>query len=425
MSPAAPGVSLRKFSSSMNVQMRYVAKALFMAFVMLANGPALAAGDVTPINVGSCFTIESKLLHEKRSYCVHLPASYQQVGAEKKRYPVLFMLDGENFFVTATGVVDFLSSGINGNYVIPEMIVVGVTNTERTRDMTPSHSLSHTGGIGDFSSSGGGAVFLSFLAQELVPQIEHDYRTMHYRVLAGHSFAGLEAINAFQNKPQLFQAVIAIDPSLWWDHEFMLKEARTMAFSPSNTKKNRLYIALANTPSIDGIYAGIASTHMNAIRAYAQLMSQNASFRTRFKLDYFPAEEHGSVPLLALYGGLKFVFDKYQLTLAAGLNHPENITTHFDQVSDMLGVRFLPSEQLINVLGYMAMNDLQEHAKAIALFSLNTAYYPDSANAYDSLGKAYVCIGNKELAIENYRKSVELDPNSENGQAWLKKLGAH
>jgi tetratricopeptide (TPR) repeat protein len=141
-------------------------------------------------------------------------------------------------------------------------------------------------------------------------------------------------------------------------------------------------------------------------------------------LDYFPSEEHGSVPLMALYKGLEFIFKHYKLTFAEGLNHPEHIAAHFDKVSAMLGTRFLPPEQLINVMGYMVLNDLKEPAKAIALFTLNTTCYPQSANAYDSLGEAYASIGKKDMAIKNYEKSVELNPDNANGKAWLKKLNS-
>jgi predicted alpha/beta superfamily hydrolase len=397
-----------------------VVAALFASMLALFSCASYAAQVSAPVNIGSCTIIESKVLHEPRKYCVHLPPSYAYAGSAQRRYPVLYMLDGENFFVSAADVTDFMSAGVNGNYAIPEMIVIGVNNTSRTRDLTPSHSLSHSGGTGDLSSSGGGAAFLSFLDQELIPQVEHDYRTMPYRILAGHSLAGLTAINAFQNKPQMFQATIAIDPSLWWDGELMLKEAKA---SPSaGTGSNRLYVALANSPSIDGIYAHIASTHMNAIRAYAQFMEANTGFRPRFKLDYFPAEEHGSVPLIALYGGLQFIFENYKLTFAEGLNHPEHINEHFEKVSATLGARFLPPEQLVNVMGYMALNDLKDPAKAIALFSLNTANYPQSANAYDSLGEVCAATGKKEQAIESYEKSVELNPGNTNGKMWLQKL---
>ena len=61
---------------------------------------------------------------------------------------------------------------------------------------------------------------------------------------------------------------------------------------------------------------------------------------------------------------------------------------------------------------------------AILVFRKNVELHPDSWNAYDSLGEAYMKNGDKELAVKNYRKSVELNPANENGLVALKKLGA-
>jgi CubicO group peptidase (beta-lactamase class C family) len=81
------------------------------------------------------------------------------------------------------------------------------------------------------------------------------------------------------------------------------------------------------------------------------------------------------------------------------------------------------SESQMNSLGYeyLAERKLKE---AIAVFKLNVDTYPKSSNVYDSLGEAYAAAGEKELAIKNYEKSVELDPNNEGGIEALKKLKA-
>ena len=56
------------------------------------------------------------------------------------------------------------------------------------------------------------------------------------------------------------------------------------------------------------------------------------------------------------------------------------------------------------------------------VFKLNVTDYPQSANAYDSLAEAYMTGGDKELAIRNYRRSVELNPGNTNAVEMLKKL---
>ena len=84
--------------------------------------------------------------------------------------------------------------------------------------------------------------------------------------------------------------------------------------------------------------------------------------------------------------------------------------------------RYNVSEQEINTLGYMLLRD-EKIEEAVAIFKLNVAEHPKSWNVYDSLGEAYMKQGEKELAIENYQKSLELNPNNENGKNMLEKLG--
>jgi hypothetical protein len=80
------------------------------------------------------------------------------------------------------------------------------------------------------------------------------------------------------------------------------------------------------------------------------------------------------------------------------------------------------SEQEINTLGYMLLRD-EKTTEAIEIFKLNVSEHPKAWNVYDSLGEAYMKQGEKELAVENYQKSLELNPNNENGKEMLKKLG--
>jgi tetratricopeptide (TPR) repeat protein len=84
--------------------------------------------------------------------------------------------------------------------------------------------------------------------------------------------------------------------------------------------------------------------------------------------------------------------------------------------------RFDISEQEINTLGYMLLRD-NKTEEAIEIFKLNVSEHPKAWNVYDSLGEAYMKQGEKELAIENYQKSLELNPGNQNGKDMLKKLG--
>jgi hypothetical protein len=82
---------------------------------------------------------------------------------------------------------------------------------------------------------------------------------------------------------------------------------------------------------------------------------------------------------------------------------------------------FYVSENRLNILGYRYLGQ-HKYQQALAIFKLNVEFYPESANCYDSLGEAYMKNGNTELAIKNYRKSLELNPNNQNAERKLKVL---
>src|SRR2546421_720896 len=88
------------------------------------------------------------------------------------------------FAVALSGLVQFMSAGINGNIQIPELIIVAIPNTARNRDLTPTHSLKGSDGkeTPSFALSGGGEAFERFLKEELIPHIEAQYRTIPYRI---------------------------------------------------------------------------------------------------------------------------------------------------------------------------------------------------------------------------------------------------
>ena len=119
-------------------------------------------------------------------------------------------------------------SSVNGNTICPEMIVVGIPNTDRTRDLTPTHVNADPPFMdSNFTkTSGGGEKFIEFIEKEVMPHIDSAYPTEPYKILIGHSFGGLTAMNTLIHHTTLFNAYIVIDPSMWWDHKKLLAETK-------------------------------------------------------------------------------------------------------------------------------------------------------------------------------------------------------
>ena len=83
-------------------------------------------------------------------------------------------------------------------------------------------------------------------------------------------------------------------------------------------------------------------------------------------------------------------------------------------------VHFSHSEDDLNNWGYALLN--KDVTAAVEVFKLNTMLHPESANAFDSLGEAYIKAGNTQMAIENYRRSLALNPKNTNAVKMLKQI---
>jgi len=361
------------------------------------------------IVIGTKYILHSNILNEDREYWVSLPESYSKEESSYKRYPVLIVLDGNAHFKSITGMVNYMSSGHNGNRRIPEMIVVAIQNVNRRRDFTPDKTITKRE-----NDSGGGDRFLSFLEDELIPELDQKYRTDPYRILFGHSLGGLLATHAYMKEKTLFNSLIAVDPSFGtWDAETMDKKLDAVN---EQSFERFIYIATANWGKRN------IRNRDRHVRLYEAL---NSKCKGEFpaKLEYFENENHGSVPIIAFHNGISAIFEGYGISYR-DVESKEQLTQHFLSLSQRLSWNFSPPEYLVNRIGYRMLQSRNESdkSKALAFFILNTENFPNSFNAYDSLGEVYDALGDKKKAIENYKKSLELYPNNAHARMKIESL---
>jgi predicted alpha/beta superfamily hydrolase len=192
--------------------------------------------------------IPSKALAETRVVNVYVPPGYD--GKAVLRYPVLYMLDGgvEEDFPHLSSTVDALIQ--SGD--IPPMLLVGIENTERRRDLTGPTTVDADREIAQVV--GGSAAFREFIASELIPQIRMFYQVNDDTAIIGESLAGLFAVETMFLKPDLFDTYIALDPSLWWNAEQWWREAGSR-LDGSLAIRARLYLASAGD-------SGTATAHL-------------------------------------------------------------------------------------------------------------------------------------------------------------------
>lgn len=324
-------------------------------------------------------TIESKVLGETRSILVHVPPGY---GAGNARYPVVYMTDAHGAQnPMMVGIVD--QQAASGT--IPNMIIVGIQNIDRSRDLTPTND----GGGGRV---GGGAKFLKFIETEVIPVVEANYRTEPYRVIAGHSLGGLFAIYTFVERPELFNAYIAASPVLHWDDKIIIKRAAAMLKEPKDWKKS-MFVSIANEPD----YVSGFNDFQDTLRK-----SKPKSFEFEFR--QFKEDNHGSGVLPAYLAGLRKVYEGWQPPPSGTI---ADLDDHYRRLSSRFGYRIPVPEDVMNRAGYGLLG-LKRFDEAISAFKRNVETYPQSANVYDSLADAYETNGQLKLAAENYKRSIEL-----------------
>ena len=242
-------------------------------------------GQSDKVVLGTIDSIDSKILKEKRKIWVYVPNGGTIDLYSKQKYPVVYLLDGDAHFYSVVGMIQQLSQ-VNGNTVCPEMIVVGIPNTDRTRDLTPTHIDIDAPYLDSASAktSGGGEQFISFIEHELAPFIESKYPTSPYKMLIGHSFGGLTVMQTFVHHTNLFDSYICIDPSMWWDKKKLLEETKMFL---SNTKLDgkSFYLGVANTMNEGLDIKSVVKDTTIAIDNFKKALALKENPETRRKLE--------------------------------------------------------------------------------------------------------------------------------------------
>jgi predicted alpha/beta superfamily hydrolase len=337
-----------------------------------------------PIENGIRVKFNSRIMGEERTIWIRVPASYNEASSSTQTYPVIYVLDGKSAFFPVTGVVSFMSEEDHVNYQIPEMIVVGVDTENRFRDLTPIKSTKQANGEESktpaqklmMSGSGGGEQFLNFLKEEVFTYIEKNYRTNPFRIYVGHSLGGLTATYTFLKHPDLFNATISIDPSLWWDGAKYVNEAPELLKTMPKDQIRKYYVSVIDSSS----YGGSLQFHTNAIFNIGKAMENVSSKNIQYKVDYIANTDHSSIPMLSWYNGLLFIFEGYHKSHFDYMKDPDLIESHFKEVESKIGLKMNPSQDIFKILvHYLTSPDRYPDAvKARKVLNMALKYYPAS-----------------------------------------------
>jgi len=277
--------------------MRWTAIGAF-GLALVSPSPECLAQDPPGVPEIRHHLLSSRNVDEEYSILVSLPEGY---AGSQAAYPVLYVLDAEKSFGLARDVVDWLSWARE----IPRMIVVGIAYGEstqqwwqkRSRDLTPFPDRSKI--WGEWPLAGGGGAFRRFLALELVPFIESQYRANADRVLVGISLGGLFGAYDLLSSDRLFGRYLLVSPAYGWDYDAILKTETDHSGSS------------ASLPA--SVYSALGTEDEEAVREPWHRFNAQITGRgydgLRFRSEVFEGETHISVFPIALTHGLKWLFE--------------------------------------------------------------------------------------------------------------------
>lgn len=229
-----------------------------------------------PIPEYESFTIKSSNVNEDRVINIWLPENY---SSRSDSLPVMYMVDGgikEDF----PHIANTLSKLIKEEKIKP-LILVGIENTQRRRDLTGFTEVEKDKKIAPIV--GGSEKFRTFISEELFPEINKRYRTTKEKSLIGESASGLFVMETFFLTPNMFNTYIAFDPSLWWNNQYLVKTAKEhlTKFPPD---KKVLWFAGSNATDISPY-----------TRELAAILKTENPVMVKWEYSDEPTEEHTTI----------------------------------------------------------------------------------------------------------------------------------
>lgn len=259
------------------LMMKRICLLLFVFGLVFLNRMQAQQTDNDPVPVHDSFTLYATGIGEMRTINVWAPPEYYK---SNEPLPVMYMADGgivgEDFPHVAQTMAEMIASK-----EIPPMLLVGIQNTQRRRDLTGPTEVKKDKEIAPIV--GGSAAFRSFIKEELIPDIQRRYRTTEKKGILGESLSGLFVMETFFLTPELFDYYIAFDPSLWWNHHYWVNKASEQ-LQKLPAKEIRLWFAGSGTKDI--------SRHT---RALSNILKKQPNTYLHWHYEDCPKERHATI----------------------------------------------------------------------------------------------------------------------------------
>ncbi len=321
-----------------------------------------------------------------RELKIQLPRNYEE--NTEKYYPLILVLDGDFLFEIVAGNVDYTSYWAD----MPEALVVGINQVEtRSEDLFVSDAT--------FFPTQDGAKFYEFLGAELMPYLEENYRLGTFKVAVGHG-ASANFINFYSfRKTPLFQAYIALSPSMSPYMDSNLTEQLADLKSPLF-----YYMSTASEDFRD---------HRKDITALNTKLEAIDSNHLFYAFDNFDGLDHYGLVNTSIPKALQHIFlvfqpisrteyKKYILPLET--SPVAYLTEKYDRIETLFGIE---KQILLNdfraIASALDKKEQFEYFKDLAKLARES--YPDSVLHNYYMGRFYEATGNPKKAMKTYREA--------------------
>lgn len=337
--------------------------------------------------------IKSEKLGEERRITIGLPASYE--ANKDKKYPVLYLLDGDYLFDPFSGAVSY------GNYWddIPEMIIIGIHQNkdgERFDDTT----IDQNTGL-PFEK---GAKFFEFIGAELIPYIEKKYRTSPFRIIAGHDLTAGFANFYLYKETSIFNAYICLSPEL------------------ANKMEVRIPEKFAKIKEPIFFYLSAADGDIKKIKEPIDKLNSNIKIANNplvnYKYEVFKGTTHYTEVLHSIPSALYQIFEVYRPINSAEYNdkiavlqsgYAEYLENKYNTMSQVLGVQIPVRMSDFKVIENIILrnNAYSELGKMAEIGNVN---YPKAMLGEYELGLMYEKQGDPKHASKKYQNASQMEP---------------
>lgn len=342
-------------------------------------------GEAITYQAGFHYSFDSKVLSEQRELLIHLPDDYEK---SDKKYPVIYVLDGNGHFKHATSAITYLKT----QNFMPEAILIGITNNSGTRGRD----------LGNGSDK-----FWSYIKSDVVSFIEKNYRTSKHKTIFGHSMAGAFVMRRFIEDPSWFNSYIAASPGMRND---VVKEYQD--FFTQNQSK----LEVLQNQSFYFTMAGVAAEgteNVQIVTEIAALIKQKAPKTFNWGYQYLPQHAHMTTPYTTFYEGITQTFNDYQPPKIASYHEyneqggMKGIESRYQKRAAKYQTAAEVPDSLVRRLGGILFDD-DHKDEALTLLVTNTKKHPESIWAFNALARLYDQNEQYKKSLESFEKALEL-----------------